>query len=411
MKRFLKIFLALTLITATLLASVACSAPSDESLSKPKWFYGAEKPSDNPDAIVGDLYLNYNDRNVYELTLDGWEFAFNMAGNKGKNGKDGKNASVWLHGENDPSKTDGENGDFYINTKTLTVFKKGPNSWSVVTRFTKNHFYDYENDSDGTLKILCIGNSYSVDTMHYVQRILADIGIDNVTLGNLYIGGCPIGTHYNNIINDAASYRFYYNTTGKWSQTEGYSIKQALLLEDWDFVSFQQRSGYSGKPEYYENLQPLVDEVRKIEPNATFLWNMTWAYEEGYESLSGYKNSQLAMYDAIVDTVESVIIPNGSFEFISPVGTAVQNARTSSLGDTLNRDGTHLSYSVGRYIAALTFAGAVTGRDISGVTWRPSESDSYFNSNPVSEEEQKIAIESAVNALKTPLMVTESAYK
>ena len=104
-----------------------------------------------------------------------------------------------------------------------------------------------------------------------------------------------------------------------------------------------------------------------------------------------------------------MIIPNDTFEFIAPVGTAVQNARTSYLGDTLNRDGTHLSYGVGRYIAALTLAGAVTGQDISDITWYPTAEGGY--NYPVTEAERRIAIESAVNALANPLEITESQYK
>ncbi len=138
---------------------------------------------------------------------------------------------------------------------------------------------------------------------------------------------------------------------------------------------------------------------------------MTWAYQEGYKGLeTNDYGTQMVMYDGIVETVKSIILPNPTFEFVSPTGTAIQNARTSYLGDTLNRDGIHLSYGLGRYIAALTFVGAITGMDISGVTWRPLEGDDYFK-YPVSEQEQKIAIESAVNALENPYSITESQYK
>ena len=48
-------------------------------------------------------------------------------------------------------------------------------------------------------------------------------------------------------------------------------------------------------------------------------------------------------------------------------------------------------------------------KGISKVEWRPTEDTS--TSDPITEDEQKIAIESAMNALKTPLAVTESQYK
>ena len=398
-----------------ILSSLSLYSCSSEPVTK--WYYGEKAPDESLEANLGDYYFEYGCCNVYIYTVDGWEFDFCMKGEDGKDGKKGcggtagKDGATWLYGEVAPNNSDGNNGDCYLNTKKLTVYGKRHGKWYYKMKISDQRAYDYENDADGELKILCIGNSYSVDTMHYAYQILQDIGIEKVTLGNLYIAGCPIGTHYNNLKEDNAAYRYYHNDSGRWTETEGYTIKQALEQEDWDFISFQQRSGYSGKPSYYVNLQPLADEVRKIEPDATFLWNMTWAYQEGHDGLaSNNYSSQMAMYNAIVDTVGSVILPNESFEFVSPVGTAIQNARTSHLGDTLNRDGTHLSFGVGRYTAALTFVGAITGYDISDVTWRPLEGDDYFK-YPVSEAEQMVAIESAVNALKNPYSITESQHK
>jgi hypothetical protein len=45
------------------------------------------------------------------------------------------------------------------------------------------------------------------------------------------------------------------------------------------------------------------------------------------------------------------------FKYTFPVGTSVQNARTSYAGDTVTRDGFHMNYDLGRYMAALTWLG------------------------------------------------------
>ena len=84
-----------------------------------------------------------------------------------------------------------------------------------------------------------------------------------------------------------------------------------------------------------------------------------------------------------------------------PNATSIQNARTSFLGDTLTRDGYHLSYDIGRYIAGVTFFHAVTGMDISKLTYAP---------DGVNEQVRKVAIESAINAVKKPYEVTPSHY-
>ena len=84
-----------------------------------------------------------------------------------------------------------------------------------------------------------------------------------------------------------------------------------------------------------------------------------------------------------------------------PVGTAVQNARTSYLGDTLTRDGFHLSIPYGRYIAALTWGRVLTGKSVEGIAYAPEGVD---------ENLKAIAIESVENAVKSPFEVTQSSF-
>ena len=99
------------------------------------------------------------------------------------------------------------------------------------------------------------------------------------------------------------------------------------------------------------------------------------------------------MYSAIVSAVESKILTNTAISGIIPSGTAIQNLRTSPLGDTLTRDGFHLSYGIGRYIAALTFFKSLTGIDIDNVKWTPDEVD---------DNARKLAIACANNSIKSP---------
>ena len=107
------------------------------------------------------------------------------------------------------------------------------------------------------------------------------------------------------------------------------------------------------------------------------------------------------MYNAILDAVQSCVLPTGAFATVFPVGTAVQNARTSYLGDTLTRDGFHLSIPYGRYMAALVWGRVLTGKSVVGIDYAPEG---------VTEEMKAIAIESVENAVKAPFEVTQSAF-
>jgi hypothetical protein len=56
---------------------------------------------------------------------------------------------------------------------------------------------------------------------------------------------------------------------------------------------------------------------------------------------------------------------------VIPSGIAVQQLRATPVGDTVTRDGFHLSESHGRYAAALTWAQTICGVDPDTVDWVP----------------------------------------
>ena len=277
-----------------------------------------------------------------------------------------------------------------------------------------NDSYTEKIPATKSIKLLAIGNSYSIDAMNYLYGILEQAGVEDIKLGNLYIGGCPLDTHWENITNDADAYRLYLSSETKKTMTTATntaSIRYALELEDWDIVTMQQKSSQSGMPEHYGNLQNIIDYVKSYVPDAKLYWHMTWAYSPSRSaSYEQYGKTQIGMYNAIVDTVNTVIIPNGSFDGIIPTGTAIQNLRTSLLGDDLTRDDTHLSNGTGRYTAAMIWAKVLTGCDISlidGTPSNPADNASYgteINANIV------YIREAVNNAYATPFAITNSIY-
>lgn len=257
---------------------------------------------------------------------------------------------------------------------------------------------------DGALRILTIGNSFSDDTMEYMYQIASSAGVRNIELGNLYIGGCTVATHVSNAKGDKPAYEYRVNTKGRWSTTNNYKMSAALASKKWDFISMQQASGSSGVPATYKDLDYLISYVRSsANPEAVLVWNMTWAYQQNstHEEFPKYGKNQMKMYESILGALSSQIDTKEEIKIISPTGTAIQNARTSYVGDTLTRDGYHLSLDLGRYIAGLTFFKALTGLSIDNVDFAP---------DGVDEDLMKIAKEAANNAVKEPRKVTNSQY-
>jgi hypothetical protein len=180
----------------------------------------------------------------------------------------------------------------------------------------------------------------------------------------------------------------------------------ALSSEQWDIITMQQGSPKSGLAQTYDTYLPsLVTSVMSVCPDSELAWHMTWAYQatSTHSGFASYGNDQMTMYNAILDAVQTKVLPTGWFSKVIPNGTAVQNMRTSFVGDNLTRDGYHMSYDKGRYLTALGYAKALTGRDLDKVTYTPS--------NYTYNEKEILAMKDAVNkAYETPYAVTVSAY-
>lgn len=263
-----------------------------------------------------------------------------------------------------------------------------------------------------SLKVLAIGNSFSVDAMEFLWDICDSAGMEDIVLGNLYIGGCSLDTHWSNMQADAAAYTYYFNEWGTWSKSTK-SIRYALESQDWDIITIQQVSQDSGRPETFGNLQNILDYINehKTNPDAKIYWHMTWAYQTGstHSGFANYGKDQMKMYTAITSAAQGILADYEEIDGIIPCGTAIQNLRTSYIGDKLTRDGYHMSYSTGRYTTALTWFHTFTGYPVENVEWYPTHS--YAGISYAVDPEYLDAIHDAVtNAVANPFEVTTSAY-
>lgn len=249
-------------------------------------------------------------------------------------------------------------------------------------------------------KLLGIGNSFSDDAFEWIDPILQSLKMEDRSVNNLYIGGCSVSDHVFNMRNDLPKYdyrRFSYKLS-----SPNMKISEALKLGDWQYITMQQASHDSGMAEAYEYLGELIQRVNELKPqNAKLYWHMTWAYNQNstHPSFSRYDSDQMKMYKAIVDCVKTKVLKYNDFVKVIPGGTAIQNARSSSLGDNLDRDGFHLSYDLGRYIAAMCVVCTILDIDPETIDFVPHGVDPL---------RRKIAVESVRNAIANPFDVTQS---
>lgn len=237
------------------------------------------------------------------------------------------------------------------------------------------------------MKILSIGNSFSQDAHRYLHRLAKAEG-ENIKTVNLYIGGCSLRQHYLNILDDNAAYDFEFN--GEKTGLKA-SVRQALVSDEWDYVTVQQASQHSANVDSYNPyLMVLAEYVRKYCPKASLLVHQTWAYEAGSDKLLkiGYETPEEMFADirnAYHQAAKAI-----QAEGILPSGEAMIQALHNGM-EKVHRDTFHASLGAGRYLLALTWYKVLTGNDVTGNNF--SELD-----DPITDEEREIIIRT-VNSL------------
>jgi hypothetical protein len=250
------------------------------------------------------------------------------------------------------------------------------------------------------LRILAIGNSFSEDATTYLGEIATNLGVKEVIIGNLYIGGASLETHWNSIKNRTSSYTYYKYSNNQWENKGAKSLVVGLLDEPWDIISMQQVSGLSGIEEslqpYLDDILDYVNETKLTE--STFVWHQTWAYAQNsnHSDFPRYEKDQTLMYQSIMDVSQNYILKHDAFTRIIPAGTAIQNLRNTEIGDNLTRDGYHLNV-YGRYVAGLMWFKSLTGLSIDELTYRPQN---------VTEQQMNLAIEAVNQAYQTKFQIS-----
>jgi len=148
-----------------------------------------------------------------------------------------------------------------------------------------------------------------------------------------------------------------------------------------------------------QHLPQLLEYIHKNAPKAKIIYQQTWAYQHNstHEGFSNYDRSQEKMYNAIASTTQKVSKLK-DIHTVVPSGSAIQNIRTSSLGDTLTCDGDHLELTYGRFTVACTWFQKLFGLDVRATPYKPDS---------ITEVQAKIAKESAYQAVRAPFKVSK----
>ena len=267
------------------------------------------------------------------------------------------------------------------------------------------------------LRVLAIGNSFSEDA---VEQNLYELGREagvNLVIGNAYRGGWSLAAHWHDASTLAADTEYRKVVNGQRANLGKRTLRDIVTDEPWDVITLQQVSQDAGLSDTYEpSLSLLIGYIRALAQvdSVRLGFHQTWAYAQDSEhkGFANYGRSQQRMYADITTAVELAMrYHEGDLAFYIPSGTAIQNARLTSLvalpttgkGKTavvnreLTRDGYHLNLRIGRYIAACTWLEAITGISPVGLQYRPKG---------VTPEQALQAQQAAHAAVLVPMAVT-----
>lgn len=258
----------------------------------------------------------------------------------------------------------------------------------------------YLHENGDTLRILAIGNSFTYDAVgNYLYELFEAENIP-VFIGCLTINGSSLAEHWQNSQTDEKLYSYTTRHKNSDKSTTQESLKETLLSNEWDIITLQQVSQLSGLYSSYEPyLSNLISWISGL-CDAGILFHQTWAYPKNskYDYFKNYNRNQFYMYVSILEASHNVLDNNINIVNIIPSGTAVQNGRTSYLGDTFNRDDLHLGDTYGRFTAACTWFEVISGKCIL---------DNPYSPKSVSKEEETIVKTAVHLAVKYPFILCD----
>lgn len=197
---------------------------------------------------------------------------------------------------------------------------------------------------DKPLKVLAIGNSFSICVLKDMPKIAADLGCP-LDICSMYIPGCTLSKHAANLKNpDDNAYRITWSyvsckkgeepfrdalamVTGKRGAKQTRSnIERMLKADKWDVVTIQQGSHQSWQEKSYEpHGTKLIDMIKKCAPQAKIYVQQTWSYTPWDKRLKNWKMNQDEMFAELEKAYGKFAKAHG-LDLI-PTGAAVQRYR------------------------------------------------------------------------------------
>lgn len=225
-------------------------------------------------------------------------------------------------------------------------------------------------------------NGADTTTSYYVSKVLGGLDI-----------GIPDGTH-----------------------TTPQPIRE-ILDKQWDLIVISQFAYYATEYNswlYHQStgyLDEYLEKLREYQPDATIGFLLSPSYWDNYKL--NRKGSSLESWTDMAQAAKQ-LGEGYNIDFMIPMGTAIENLRTTSLNNEydLTMNGADLGYGLARYVASACFYQSLiaprSGIDVEGNTWRRACTEAemtnttYPSSFDVNDSNALIAQRAAMLAVAHP---------
>lgn len=217
------------------------------------------------------------------------------------------------------------------------------------------------------MKLLLVSNSFGVNLQTYAKEIAKSNNFD-LDIYTLYIGGCSLDIHVKNIEENNKNYELFFNGS---STNKMISIKEALELDNWDIISLQQASHYSGDINtYYPYFEKVFNFIKLNKPESKIVFHKTWSYsgnnpykfEEVLKWFPDFKFKTAKEMKNGIDFCCGKIAKEFNIDTIIRSGDVVELAM-KKIGDCYDSQGFHMN-CLGSYLIGLNLIKLLTGNKI-----------------------------------------------
>ncbi|MGI6242469.1 MAG: DUF4886 domain-containing protein [Prevotella sp.] len=237
-------------------------------------------------------------------------------------------------------------------------------------------------DGEQSIKLLTIGSRTASQSANEALVRMARATNKHIVVCNVYRPQTTLADHLENINENAALYTsLRIDEEGNLNSQSDKMLREVITSENWDYIAIEEDIDASGDAQgYAENIPLILEKIQEwaTNPNLKCYLHMPWAYNAASVATGfmHYDRDQMKMYKAIVAATHSVA---DQFTKIAPVGTAIQNARTTYLGESVLNDDINLNATSGAYISALTWYETLFGTDVTQMPYNVPGMSEYVN--------------------------------